>query len=80
MADFELVKRLRKQSINKHNDADEALREVHTLSLDIRSMEDQIKDMRFKIESLTHTAHKLRVEGDRLKNQAFTMSLGAFNE
>ena len=77
MADFQLVHKLREQSVRKLDEADTLSRETHDLIVKIRTMESEIKIMKLDIDRLTHEEHKLRLEGDRLKNQAFVMSLGS---
>jgi len=76
MADFQLVYKLREQSVRKLNEANIISRTISDLILEIRAMKTQIINMEANVDRLTHEEHKLRLEGDRLKNQAFVMSLG----
>lgn len=75
MAD--LVHKMRAESNQKLNEADRMAREANDLVFEIRATEAQLKIMRARVDDLNYQSNKLRVEGDRLKNQAFVMSLGA---
>jgi len=80
MVDFQLVYKLREESKKKLNEADTLARTVSDIILEIRVMKTQIINMEANVDRLTHEEHKTRLEGDRLKNQAFVMSLGEPNE
>lgn len=75
-ADFKLAQKLRKESEHKLNEADNISRSISDMVSEIRAMQYRIRNMEAEIDELTHKERQLRLEGDRLKNQAFVMTLG----